>query len=104
MNDVLVLLLSAGSAAFLTAIVSGIRSLRSQRAESEDAIIKRLNDSANSAHRDAAIQRRRAEKAEKARDALREQRDAALEEVSRLIRIIIAAGLPDPRKKPDGDE
>jgi hypothetical protein len=101
-NDVLVLLFSAGSAAFLTALVAGIRSLRSQRAESEDAIIKRLNESASSAHRDAEIQRRRAIKAEAARDTVRAQRDSALEEVSRLYRIIIAAGLPDPRKNSDG--
>lgn len=102
MNDVLVLLFSAGSAAFLTALVAGIRSLRSQRAESEDAIIKRLNESANSAHRDAGIQRRRADKAEKSRDEMREERDTVLEENSRLIRIILAAGLPDPRKPNDG--
>lgn len=101
MNDVLVLLFSAGSAAFLTALVAGIRSMRSQRAESEDAIIKRLNESASSAHRDAKMQRVRAERAEASRDATRAQRDAALEEVSRLYRIIIAAGLPDPRKNID---
>ncbi len=101
MNDVLVLLFSAGSAAFLTALVAGIRSLRSQRAESEDAIIKRLNDSANSAHRDAAIQRRAKEKAEARADKLRELLEAEQLENSRYYRIIIAAGLPDPRKNSD---
>ena len=102
MNDVLVLLFSAGSAAFLTALVAGIRSLRSQRAESEDAIIKRLNDNASSAHRDAAIQRRAREKAEAKLDAMREKLEAELEENSRLYRLLIAAGLPDPRKNSDG--
>ena len=96
MNDVLVLLFTAGGAAFLTALVSGLRALRSQRAESEEAIIKRLNDSANTATRDADNQRSLREKAEAARDLAREQRDRAQEEVSRLRRIIISAGLPDP--------
>lgn len=102
MNDVLVLLFSAGSAAFLTALVAGIRSLRSQRAESEDAIIKRLNDNATIAHRDASLQRRAKERAETRAETYREERDDALEENSRLYRIIISAGLPDPREKPDG--
>ena len=93
MNDVLVLLLSAGSAAFLTALVAGIRSLRSQRAESEEAIIKRLNDNATSAHRSEVLARRGKERAEKALDSMRVERDAALEEVSRLRRILLNAGL-----------
>lgn len=93
MNDVLVLLLSAGSAAFLTALVAGIRSIRSQKAESEDAIIRRLNDSASSAHRDAAVQRRRAERAERTRDEMRDERDDALERVARLERALLKAGV-----------
>lgn len=101
MNDVLVLLFSAGSAAFLTALVAGIRSLRSQRAESEDAIIKRLNESAQSAHRDAKLQRLRAEKAEASLDTMRQKRDEILEENSRMRRIIAQAGLPDPRTSDD---
>lgn len=96
MNDVLVLLFSAGAAAFLTAVVKGLSSLRSQRAESEEAIIRRLNESATSAHKEAAAQRRRADRAEAARDKLREQRDKALETSSRRLRIIIEAGLTDP--------
>lgn len=99
MNDVLVLLFSAGSAAFLTALVAGIRSLRSQRAESEDAIIKRLNESAASAHRNASIQQRAREKAEARLEDVREKLAAEQEENSRLYRIIIAADLPDPREK-----
>lgn len=101
MNDVLVLLFTAGGAAFLTALVSGLRALRSQRAESEDAIIKRLNDSARTAERDAMKQRLLRDRAETARDIAREQRDHALEEVSRLRRIIITAGLPDPHEAPE---
>lgn len=102
MNDVLVLLFSAGSAAFLTALVAGIRSMRSQRAESEDAIIKRLNENAASAHRDSAIQRRGRLKAEERADKLRELLEAEQLENSRLYRIIIAAGLPDPRENTNG--
>jgi hypothetical protein len=101
-NDVLVLLFSAGAAAFLTAVVSGISKIRSQRAESEEAIIKRLNENASSAHRDAAMQRKGREKAEARLEIMRVERDAALEESSRLYRYIIDHGLPDPRKSDDG--
>jgi len=93
MNEVLVLLFSAGAAAFLTALVQGIRSLRSQRAESEEAIIRRLNESATSAHREAMIQRRRAERAEATIDKLRRERDDALERAARFYRKLVEAGL-----------
>lgn len=104
MNEVLVLLFSAGAAAFLTALVQGIRSLRSQRAESEEAIIRRLNESATSAHREAMIQRRRAERAETARDQLRQERDNALERAAGLYRMLLEAGLIVKPIEHDDDE
>lgn len=96
MNDVLVFLFSAGGAAFLAAVVAGIRSLRTSRIESEEALIKRLNDAANQATRDADAQRRRAEKAESVADTLRAERDRALDVAARRRRALIEAGIPDP--------
>lgn len=104
MNEVLVLLFSAGAAAFLTALVQGIRSLRSQRAESEEAIIRRLNESATSAHREAMIQRRRADRAEVARDVARQERDTAREERARMYLILLEAGLAHKLPTPEDDD
>lgn len=95
MNDVLILLFSAGGAAFLAAVVAGIKSLRTSRIESEEALIKRLNEAANQAQRDADQQRRRAERAERYADELRKERDAALNLAARRYRAIIQAGLED---------
>lgn len=94
-SDVLILLFSAGGAAFLAAVVAGIRSLRSSRIETEEALIKRLNDAANQAQKDADQQRRRAERAERYADDLRRERDQALDLAARRFRAMIEAGLDD---------
>lgn len=99
MNDVLILLFSAGAAAFLTALVAAIKSLRSTKIESEEAIIKRLNESAVNAHREAMLQRRRAEREENKNDELREENDRLQELAAKRYRIILEAGLKDPGEK-----
>lgn len=99
-RDFLPLLLSAGGAAFITAIFLGIKSLREGRAASEESVVKRLNEDAKQAHADADSQRERAIRAENEREDMRMQRDRANEEVARLRRIMIRSGFdPDPDGK-----
>lgn len=95
MNTLLGLLFTAGGAAFLTAIVAGIRSLRTSRVESEEALIKRLNDDAVNARKEAESQRRRAERAERQLDKMRDERDAAEELSARRHYALIRAGITD---------
>lgn len=99
MNDVLVLLFTAGAAAFLTALVAAIKSLKSTKVESEEAMIRRLNESAVNSHREAMLQRRRADREEKKNDELREENDRLQEISARRYRIILEAGLQDPGEK-----
>lgn len=90
MSNFLVFLLSAGGAAFLTAIIAGIRSLSTTRLENEAALIKRLSDSAKTSQEDADRQRDRAERSERYAEKLRTQRDEALDRVARYKRALIA--------------
>ncbi len=96
MNSLIALILSAGGAAFLTALVSGLRSISTTRMESEEALIKRLTTDATSAREDAERQRKRAEVAEEAAAVARNERDRALEDRARYRRMLISAGVnPD---------
>jgi len=93
MNDVLVLLFSAGGAAFLAAVVAGIKSLRSSRIESEEALINRLNNALKQSEQDVGTQRRRAERSEHYADSLRKERDEALNLAATYRRKLIQAGI-----------
>lgn len=93
MSNFLVFLLSAGGAAFLTAVIAGIRSLSTNKLESEAALIKRLSDSARVSQEEADRQRERAERAERFAEKLREQRDEALDRVARYKRALISQGI-----------
>ena len=99
MNEILVTLLSTGGAAFLTALVMGIRSLREGKIASEESIIKRLNDDAKQAHDDAEVQRMRAIRAEAEREEMRQQRDRANEAVARYRMILIEHNIEIPEDK-----
>lgn len=93
MSNFLVFLLSAGGAAFLTAVIAGIRSLSTTRLENEAALIKRLSDSAKSSQEEADGQRERAERAERYAEKLREQRDDALDVAAKYKRRLIDEGI-----------
>lgn len=95
MSNFLVFLLSAGGAAFLTAVIAGLRSLSTARLESEAALIKRLGDSAHSSQNEADRQRERAERAERYAERLRQERDDALDRAARYRRRLIERGVPD---------
>lgn len=98
MNNILVLLFSAGGAAFLTALIAGIRNLRTTRLNTEEALITRLNNALKQSERDADVQRRRAERAERYADQLRGERDSALNQVASLQRRLISAGIDEEKK------
>lgn len=93
MSNFFVFLLSAGGAAFLTAVIAGIRSLSTNKLESEAALIKRLSDSARTAQEDADRQRERAERAERHNEKLRQQKDAALDKAAQYRRLLIQNGI-----------
>lgn len=96
MNNLIALILSAGGAAFLTALVTGLRSISTTRMESEEALIKRLSSDAESAREDATRQRTRAETAEEAAAVARSERDRALDERAKYRRKLIDLGVnPD---------
>ena len=95
MNNLIALILSAGGAAFLTALVTGLRSISTTRMESEEALIKRLSSDAESARDDATRQRTRAETAEEAAAVARSERDKALEYLTKYRRKLIEMGV-DP--------
>lgn len=99
MSNILVLFLSAGGAAFLTAVIAGLRSLSTSRLESEAALIKRLSDSAKNSQTDADRQRERAERAERYAESLRRERDDALDTAARYRRILIQSGVEIPEAK-----
>lgn len=99
MNQVLVALLSTGGAAFITALVMGIKSLREGKIANEESIIKRLNDDAKQAHDDADFQRVRAIRAESEREEMRQQRDIANENVSRYRRVLIENHIAIPAEE-----
>jgi hypothetical protein len=92
-SNFLVFLLSAGGAAFVTAVIAGLRSLSTARLESEAALIKRLGDSAHSAQKEADRQRERAERAERYAEKLRLERDAALDRAAHARRLLIKEGI-----------
>ena len=98
MNDVLVLLFSAGAAAFLSALVAGVKSLKSTKNQSDEAIIRRLNESAANSYKEARLQRRRADRAEAKIEKLRTDLEAEQALSARRYRVIIEAGLEDPRE------
>lgn len=97
MDQVLVALLSTGGAAFLTALIMGIKSLRDGKIAGEESIIKRLNEDAKQAHDDAEIQRMRAIRAESEREDMRRQRDLANEEVARMRMRLIQQDVELPK-------
>jgi hypothetical protein len=94
-NDLLPLLLSTGGAAFITAIVMGVKTLRDGRTASEDSIVKRLNEDAKQAHSDADAQRDRANRLEQEREQMRLERNAANERADGYRRALIRNGI-DP--------
>jgi len=93
MNNFLGLLLSAGGATFLTAIIIGLRNLSSTKLASEAALLQRLNEDAENAREDADNQRARAEKAERYNEVIRKERDAALDIAAKYRRILISQGV-----------
>jgi hypothetical protein len=95
-NQVLLALLSTGGAAFLTALIMGVRSLREGKIAGEESIIKRLNEDAKQAHDDAEVQRMRAIRAESEREEMRRQRDIANEEVARMRMRLIQEKVEPP--------
>lgn len=96
MNQVLLALLSTGGAAFLTALIMGVKTLREGRIAGEESIIKRLNEDARQAHEDADIQRMRAVRAEAEREDMRRQRDSCSERAARYRLLLIANGIAIP--------
>lgn len=101
MNQILLALLSTGGAAFLTALIMGIKSLREGRIAGEESLIKRLNEDAKQAHDDAEIQRMRAIRAESEREDMRRQRDEANEKVAKYRTVLILHNIPFPGEKTD---
>ena len=99
MNEILLALLSTGGAAFLTALIMGVKSLREGKIAGEDSLIKRLNEDAKQAHDDAEIQRMRAIRAESEREEMRRQRDVANERVAMYRMILIRHNIPIPAEK-----
>jgi hypothetical protein len=99
-NNVLVLLFSAGAAAFITALIAGIKNLRTSRIDSEEVLITRLNNALKQAEREADAQRRRADRAERAADQLRAERDTALDVAAAKSRRLIEAGIDDTEEPP----
>jgi hypothetical protein len=102
MNNVLVLLFSAGGAAFVTAVIAGVKNLRTTKIESEEILIARLNSALKQAERDGDTQRRRAERAERYAEQLRAERDDALNLAARKHRQLLEAGLVSP-DEPEGN-
>jgi len=100
MNNFLTILLSAGGAAFLTAVIAGLRNLSTTRLESEAALIQRLNDDAEKSRSEADKQRARAERAERYNETLREDKEDALDKAARYRRLLIENGI----KVEDTDE
>lgn len=96
--ELFTLLLSAGGAAFLVAVFNGVKSLRSSKGESEEALFSRLNEDAEQAHQDADTQRERAINAEQQSDTLRNQRDEALDTVAKLRRLLIEHNIEIPKE------
>lgn len=92
MDTFLALVLSAGGAAFVTAVIRGLQSLSSTKLESESALIKRLNDDAESAREERDEQRARAERAEKYGEVIRKEREDALDLASKYRRMLIDRG------------
>lgn len=93
MNNFLTILLSAGGAAFLTAVIAGLRNLSTTRLESEAALIQRLNDDAEKSRSEADKQRARAERSEKYSETLRKDRDDARDDAARYRRMLIEHGV-----------
>lgn len=93
MNNIVALILSAGSAAFLTAVVTGLRSISTTRLESEEAFIKRLTADSESARLEAKTQRERAEAAEEDAALSRVKLNKALEDSTRYRILLIEAGI-----------
>ena len=99
MNQILLALLSTGGAAFLTALIMGVRSLREGKIANEESIIKRLNEAAKQAHDDAEVQRMRAIRAESEREQMRRERDMANENVAKYRMILIQNNIVLPEEK-----
>ena len=93
MDNFLGLLLSAGGASFLTAIIMGIKNLSSAKLESESALIQRLNEDAENAREERDEQRARAERAERYAEVLRKEREDALDLSAKYRRILINNGI-----------
>lgn len=93
MNNFLTILLSAGGAAFLTAVIAGLRNLSTTRLESEAALIQRLNEDAENSRVESDKQRARAERAEKYVDTLRQEKEAALDKAAQYRRLLIENGI-----------
>lgn len=93
MDNFLTLLLSVGGAAFLTAVIQGLKNLSSSKLESESALIQRLNDDAESAREERDEQRARAERSERYAEVLRKEREDALDLAAKYRRALIHNGI-----------
>lgn len=96
MNNFVALLLSAGGAAFLTALITGIKNLNTSRMESEAALMQRLNDAikdGTSREHDLQLQK---QKEELRAESFRIERDEALDLAAKYRRKLINNGIgPD---------
>lgn len=93
MNNFLVIVLTTGGAAVLTAVFAGIRSMASSRQESETNLFQRLNDDADKARKEADAQRARAERAEKYNDDLRKDKEQEQDKAAKYRRLLIEHGI-----------
>lgn len=94
MENFIPILLSAGGAAFLTALITGLRSLSSSKLESEAALMKRLNDAIrDGSEREDALEIAKKKEEDRA-EMFRLERDDALERAAKYRRKLIDSGLP----------
>lgn len=93
MENFIPILLSAGGAAFLTAIITGLKSLSSSKLESEAALMKRLNDAIrDGSEREDALEIAKKKEEDRA-EIFRLERDEALEKAARYRRRLIDNGI-----------
>lgn len=93
MDNFLGLLLSAGGASFLTAIILGLKNVSSIKLESESALIQRLNEDAENAREESDKQRARAERAERFAELKRQELEKALDTAAEYRRMLISQGV-----------
>lgn len=95
MDNFIAILLSAGGAAFLAALINGLKNLANSKLESEAALMKRLNDAIrDGSEREDALEIAK-KKEEERSEMFRLERDDALERSARYRRKLLDSGI-DP--------